>query len=715
MPSTFLEKTRSPVSPHTIRHGAIGLALVLIPLLFVAIIFSVRSEFANVRQLRSTAEQTAQTREELAEFLILHLDVETAVRGFVLTEDTKFLGPYEEAVERRDRSFELLAAQADPRVQAQLPELRELSDAKLANAARNVADTRVGRSELARIRIAEGGGKRMMDRMRAQITALDQIEMQRLVQVSTDGAGSRETVERKVMLLLAGLGVMMILLTLLVSASQRAKSAALERAKRLGERNSAMFEGAVDGMLLLDEHGTIIRINPSISRMFGYDAAELVGQHNMFLMADEFSTEESRAWLGSVGAAGAHGAGKRHEFIGKRKDGSIFETEVAISRLSAGDERRYIAAIRDISHRKRAERMKTEFVSTVSHELRTPLTSIGGSLGLLEAGAAGKLTDQAMRLVAIAHSNCQRLIRLINDILDIEKIESGRMEFNLRRMQVGPLISRTLSSIAGFAEKHDVALHADLPPWPQCVMGDADRIEQLLTNLVSNAIKHSPTGGQVEVRTDHLLDRIRIEVRDRGEGIPEDFRSRIFGKFAMADASDNRAKDGTGLGLSIAREIARKHGGEIGFEDRNGGGTIFFCELPALATDGSLDVFSSDSDLPVILHLDDDDDCLSVIASAFAGKALLQSAASLFEARALLDKRRIDAAIVDVTLEGEEGTDLIAELRASDPQLPIVLFTALDNAQASHDADRVVVKSRMPVSELVGTVLALIERQRKAA
>lgn len=702
-------------SARSLRRIATGIALVLIPVFFVAIFVSVRSEFAEVRELRSVAEETGRTRDELSQLLIMHVDAETAVRGFVISNDERFLQPYLAAIDRRDSAFALLEERSDPQVKEQLPALRRLSDAKLANARRNIANVRDGRADLARERIANGTGKRMMDQIRQRIAGLDRIEMARLRQASKAGTGSRDDVERTVMALLVGLGVLMLGLTLLVSASHRARQEALVRARKLGERNSAMFDGAVDGMLLLDERGTMIRFNPSISRMFGYDAAELAGQHNMFLMADEFSDEESRAWLGSVGAAGTHGAGKRHEFIGKRKDGSIFETEVAISRLSAGDERRYIAAIRDISHRKRAERMKTEFVSTVSHELRTPLTSIGGSLGLLEAGAAGNLTDQAMRLVAIAHSNCQRLIRLINDILDIEKIESGRMEFNLRRMQVGPLINRTLSSIAGFAEKHDVALHAYLPPWPQCVMGDADRIEQLLTNLVSNAIKHSPTGGRVEVRTNHLLDRIRIEVRDRGEGIPEDFRSRIFGKFAMADASDNRAKDGTGLGLSIAREIARKHGGEIGFEDRNGGGTIFFCELPALATDGSLDVFSSDSDLPVILHLDDDDDCLSVIASAFAGKALLQSAASLFEARALLDKRRIDAAIVDVILEGEEGTDLIAELRASDPQLPIVLFTALDNAQVSHDADRVVVKSRMPVSELVGTVLALIERQRKAA
>ena len=703
------------VAAHKLRRVTTAVALALIPVLFVGIFLSVRSEFAEVRELRRTAEQTAQTRDQLARLLVMHVDAETAVRGYVVTGNTSFLAPYAATLERRDESFSVLERESDPKVRTRLPELERLSDAKLANAAVNIEDVRKGRTSQARLRIASGRGKALMDRMRAEIADLDRIETARLKALTAAGSGSRDQIERTVMTLLIGLAVLLALVTLLVNASIRARREALDRAERLGERNNAMFEGAVDGMLLLDETGQIVRMNPSISRMFGYEDEELIGRHNMFLMADEFTDEQSHAWLSSVGAAGTHGAGRRYEFTGCRKDGTTFETEVAISRLSANEGRRYIAVIRDISDRKRAERLKTEFVSTVSHELRTPLTSIGGSLGLLAAGAAGEMTDQARRLVSIAHSNCERLIRLINDILDIEKIESGKMEFDLRKLQVAPLVERTIANLNGFAGQHDVALKATLPPWPQCVSGDADRLEQLLTNLVSNAIKHSPKGGTVEIFADHHRNKVRIEVRDRGMGVPDEFRGRIFGKFAMADASDSRVKGGTGLGLSIAREIARRHGGEVGFEDRDGGGTTFHCDIPAVQTERAHAPPDKSSDLPTLLHIDDDEDCLSVVESAFFGKATVYSVATLFEAMQIIRREDIHAAIIDIGLDGENGMELVPTLREHNPDIPIVLFTALDAGRHVAGVDRALVKSRVPMTELVDTTLELLERRRKAA
>ncbi|MFN6936533.1 MAG: ATP-binding protein, partial [Tsuneonella sp.] len=303
---------------------------------------------------------------------------------------------------------------------------------------------------------------------------------------------------------------------------------------------------------------------------------------------------------------------------------------------------------------------------------------------------------------------CERLIRLITDLLDIEKIESGKMSFDMRRLMVGPLVHRTVTANRQFANDHKVSLEIGLPPWPQCVMGDPDRLEQVLTNLVSNAIKYSPQGETVYVTAVQNGSTVRIEVCDRGTGVPQEFRERIFSKFAMADSSDARTRGGTGLGLAIVREIAASHGGSAGFEDRDGGGAIFYLELPLLAEDLAAKV-SEQNDLPLLLHIDDDVDCLSVVASAFAGRATLVSAATMDQARAqLIGRTGFRGCIIDVGMGTDSGLDLLPAVRAIAPELPVVLFTAQDEPHAEAQADAVLVKSRTSVAQLVETTMALV-------
>ena len=698
-----------------LRRALTYLTLLIVPLTLLGVYAAIQAEFRDVRELRATTQRTVQTEELLADLLALHADAETAVRGYVITQNEAFLEPYEAAVERREALFAAISEFADPTVRARLPRLRQLSEAKLSTASANVAAVRAGNVGEARDRIASGRGKRVMDQIRVEIGLLRANEDARLAELVAASAASRDLLERSIVLMLVGLAALLLVVTIVVSRTMQARSDALQRSNQLNERLNAIFDGSVDGMLLLDGEGRILRMNPSISRMFGYAVDQLVGRHTLILMKDDYSPEESQALLATVGAAGTHGAGWRQEFTGRRADGSTFETEVAISRVSGADGRRYVAAIRDISDRKRAEQMKTEFVSTVSHELRTPLTSIGGSLGLLGAGAVGPLNDKARRLVEIAHANCERLVRLINDILDIEKIESGKMEFDLRRMQVAPLVNRTIDAMRGFADQHDVTLRCVLPPWPQCIIGDPDKLEQLLTNLISNAIKHAPPGSQVEVFALHEGGSVRIEVRDRGSGVPENFRGRIFGKFAMADASDNRAKGGTGLGLAIAREIARRHGGEVGYDDREGGGTVFHVHIPMLTDDADAERQAISVDLPRLMHLDDDEDTLAVVASAFNGKAFVLSAHTVAEAREILTRTAIAGAILDVGLAYESGLDIIPDLRAQAGGLPIVVFTALDEAREAGEVDRILIKSRSRVADLVNDTMALLDKRREAA
>jgi signal transduction histidine kinase len=242
-----------------------------------------------------------------------------------------------------------------------------------------------------------------------------------------------------------------------------------------------------------------------------------------------------------------------------------------------------LRALRYAGERKRLERLKDEFVSTVSHELRTPLTSIAGSLGLLMGKVvAGTLPKSAERLLEIAHTNSERLVRLVNDILDIEKLESGRVVFDFRKIRVRPLVEQTVEAIRGYADTRGVKVRIEDAVAVDDIRADTDRLAQVITNLLSNAIKFSPPGGEVVIAVEKEVevDAVRITVRDRGPGIPADFKPRIFERFAQADATNTRQKGGTGLGLSIAKQIMDRLDGEIGFADAPGGGTIFHVELP---------------------------------------------------------------------------------------------------------------------------------------
>ncbi len=257
--------------------------------------------------------------------------------------------------------------------------------------------------------------------------------------------------------------------------------------------------------------------------------------------------------------------------------------------------------------RKTLERLKDEFISTVSHELRTPLTSISGSLGLLVGQWAGKLPKPAARLVAIAHANSQRLVRLVNDILDIEKVASGHVMFNLRRVSIRPLLEQVIEDNRGFAEDYGVRIRLSASSADDDVSTDPDRLAQVVTNLLSNAVKFSPPGGEVVVGVETNKSFVRISVRDHGAGIPAGFKPRIFEKFAQADATNSRQKGGTGLGLSIVKQIVERLGGKVSFDDAAGGGVIFYVDLPAWA-----DAVNSGNDLkaavgmPLIPFREDD-------------------------------------------------------------------------------------------------------------
>jgi len=243
--------------------------------------------------------------------------------------------------------------------------------------------------------------------------------------------------------------------------------------------------------------------------------------------------------------------------------------------------------------------MKDEFIATVSHELRTPLTSIHGSLGLLGGGVAGKLSKDSARLVRIAQENSKRLIRLIDDILSIAKLESEKVQFHLQPVVVDNLIDRAIEANQNFARQYGVTLQAQPGEREARVLADMDRLMQVLTNLLSNAVKHSPRGGVVLVGVQRQNGYWRVSVVDNGPGIPESFRDNVFSKFAQADGSDRRKGGGTGLGLSICKIIIDRLGGHIGFESESHVRTSFYFDLPVMQRQAIRKVEARQSPVPL--------------------------------------------------------------------------------------------------------------------
>jgi PAS domain S-box-containing protein len=351
--------------------------------------------------------------------------------------------------------------------------------------------------------------------------------------------------------------------------------------KLADEKFRLAVEACPSGMVMTDGAGNIVLVNTETERLFGYRREDLVGRSMEILIPQRLRGEYLKQRAVFTLRPEARRVQANRELFGLRRDASEFPIEVWLNPILTRDGLFALSVIVDISERKRIDRLKDEFVSTVSHELRTPLTSISGSLGLLIGGAAGALPESAVRLLTIAQTNSQRLVRLINDILDIEKIESGQVIFNFRRIDVRALAEQVIEANRGYADGFDVRVRLDPAGHSGEVHADQDRLAQVFTNLLSNAIKFSPTGGEVAVTVEERGDTVRISVRDHGDGIPAEFKPRVFEKFAQADATDARQKGGTGLGLSIVEQIVARLGGSVGFDDAEGGGTVFHVELPS--------------------------------------------------------------------------------------------------------------------------------------
>ncbi|HYF95704.1 MAG TPA: ATP-binding protein [Symbiobacteriaceae bacterium] len=453
--------------------------------------------------------------------------------------------------------------------------------------------------------------------------------------------------------------------------------------ERLSQRLELILNAAGDGICGVDLNGRTTFVNPAAAHILGYEIPELTGQsvHTIFGDRAEFVCGQCPVCVVALDGV-ALGA---RESLFWRRDGSAVPVEYTATPVEeSGNVVGAVITFRDITERRAVDQMKREFVSVVSHELRTPLTSIRGSLGLLASGALGELGPKARRMVEIAATNSDRLVRLINDILDIERMESGTVQMEIQECDAAAIMTQAVEFLQAIAAKAAVSLEVE--PLRARIQADPDRISQTLTNLLSNAIKFSPAGSTVSLTARRQDDHYLFEVADQGRGIPSDQLESIFERFRQVDASDSRQKGGTGLGLAICRSIIQQHGGRIWAESEPGKGSRFFFTLPASGAphprariEAAHPAQPAQPARPHVLACLFAPDRVETLRPTLLTRGYqVATAGSSQEALAELRLRRPDAVLVNLDGPHKAGVETIAAIKAAPGagDLPVIICSS---------------------------------------
>lgn len=501
---------------------------------------------------------------------------------------------------------------------------------------------------------------------------------------STHSMGGEQAIQAKhLAFFIAGVTALIISLALTVSSYYKKMIDAVQNEK---EFLNAMLDNLEDGIIACNEKGNITVLNNAILKNFVLDIAnkninieELPEYYQLFTCDKKPLPKENyplqRAFRGEVI--------QRLPLIIKFDHGEvdvIIDGQPIITK--DGKSLGAVIVVHDITELKHTEKLKNEFVSIVSHELRTPLTSIRGSLGLLVSGVLGTFSEKSKKLLDIANNNCERLLLLINDILDIEKIEAGKMEFQLKDTNLNQLIHEAVEANKMYAEKYSISLEI-IQQEELLVSVDPGRLMQVLANLLSNACKFSPPNETVTIEIQKKGNKGRVAVIDKGAGIPLEFQQRIFQKFSQADSSDTRGKGGTGLGLNISKSIIEKMGGMLDFISKPNEGTTFYFDLPLLDSSKKHEAIQKIPDSKSTKHLlicEDDQDQADYL------KALLETAgfevdiaSTAAEAKEKLHNQCYQAMLLDLILPDQDGIALIRELRLDKRtrNLPIIVLSII--------------------------------------
>ncbi|MDV2078289.1 ATP-binding protein [Marinobacter xestospongiae] len=497
-------------------------------------------------------------------------------------------------------------------------------------------------------------------------------------------------------------------------------------------------------IIATDTDGIITIFNRGAEQMLGYSASQMVGRctptlihdpQEMQLRGQELSDQLGRPVAGFdvFTARTADGHADIHDWTYIHRDGRRFPVSLIVTAIIDGEGKTtgYVGVALDISERKRMDKLKDEFISTVSHELRTPLTSISGSLSLLLNETVGKIPPALKPMLTIADKNATRLIHLVNDLLDLQKIASGKMEFQITPHPLDQLLSEAVEQNRPYGQERRVSIDLEPCATDITVNVDRERLLQVMANLLSNAIKFSSEDAAVEVRANvnPATGNVTVEVEDHGCGIPSQFHSRVFQRFAQADASDTRSKGGTGLGLAITRELVERMGGQVSFHSEEGRGSTFRVVLPlssapqstvatpVQAISGRASVDSSTEEppeRPLVLHVEDDQDLHSVIRTATAHRFELIWAANLEEAREHVQNLNFQLIILDIGLPDGSGWQLLPDMSLHQPEAHIVILSgkSLDSNQLDQ-VEATFTKSQTSMDVLVTSLEACLEQRPK--
>lgn len=476
-------------------------------------------------------------------------------------------------------------------------------------------------------------------------------------------------------LLLVTVAALLVLRQLLTLAENVRLTRGLERLvaqrthdlEQLTMRHQSILDSAGEGIVGLDRSGRVTFANPAAGALLGRSPTELAGARFNEVTGATNEAGEPIATAGDPVAAALQDEGVRTvtNATYQRADGTGFAVELTVapargeSGVAGG-----VLIFRDVTERRTIERMKDEFVSVVSHELRTPLTSLRGALGLLQGGLLEGTPPKVQRMVQIAVESTDRLIRLINDILDVERIAAGKVTLERRTVAAADVVDRAVAEMRGLAQQAQIQVQVE--DITGSADADPDRIVQTLTNLLSNAIRFSPPGGAVRVGVAEQDQELLFSISDEGPGIPPDQLEAIFGRFAQVDASDTREKEGSGLGLAICRGLVEQHGGRIWAHSEPGQGATFYFTLPAADPAVAIEPSPEErSAMPTVLVCEDDPQARAVIGEMLRshGYAVV-GVASGEEAVARAAEVAPAAVLMDLALPGIDGWTAIAQLRA---------------------------------------------------
>jgi PAS domain S-box-containing protein len=370
-----------------------------------------------------------------------------------------------------------------------------------------------------------------------------------------------------------------------------ARKRAEEEVRASERRVRQMIDSMPVGLVVINDAGVIQMGNPSAIELFKYKKREIVGKDLMSL----FDKPNEPDPANFMNALYRDSIGKIVERTGLRQDGSVFPMELSLKSYDEKDGRRFLAIMLDVTERHEVDRLKQEFLAMVSHDLRSPLTSLQAFLMMLNEGIYGELTPKGSDKAAAADRSATRLLKMVNDLLDLDKLQSGNFQMEFTPTPIADIIERSADALRATAESKGVVI--ETPPTAFYVLADGDRLIQVVVNLLGNAIKYSPAGEPVTISAKKAGDMVEVRVTDRGRGVPQHLKESIFERFKQVDVSDHKEKGGSGLGLAIAKAFIEQHGGEIGVESEDGKGSSFWFRVPftmakSTAEMSKLEVFS---------------------------------------------------------------------------------------------------------------------------